>query len=223
MRSVAVRRPFAFGLARTPMVQDAPGASCLPEHVSETTLKSPGFAPARLTLEMPSVAPPVLCTVTVCVALVVLTRKVPNERLDGVTDAAGAGAPAVAFTCSATCCGLFGALSVITSVAQRLPTAVGVDESVISQKPYCGIGAEVHVVLSILKSPGLVPASASESNVSGASPSFWMSISCVGVVVPTGVVPNQSPLPVTISASAPALDGSSQVTVSVGCGFPSLA
>ena len=61
MRSVAVRRRLAFGFARTPMVQDAPGASCLPVHVSDRTRKSPGFAPARVTFETASVAPPVLC------------------------------------------------------------------------------------------------------------------------------------------------------------------
>src|SRR6266542_2605211 len=220
MRSVAVRRPLAFGFARTPIVQDAPGARCLPEQESETVLKSPGLVPVRATLEMLSVAPPVLWTVTHCVALVTPTRTEPKERLAGVTDAAaagGAGAAAVAFTWSATCSGLVGALSAITSVPQRLPAAVGVAESVILQNPHCGIGADVHVVLTILKSPGFAPASASELTVRGAAPLFWMSTSCVGVVVPTGTEPNISPLPVTIEAAGPVVFGCSQVTVSVGC------
>ena len=70
-------------------------------------------------------ASPVLVSVTVCNALVVLTCWFPKLKLVGLRLTTGADA-VVPEPLNATECGLCGALSVIVTLALRLPVAEGV-------------------------------------------------------------------------------------------------
>jgi hypothetical protein len=72
MLSVALRAPAVVGVKVTVMVQELAGVTLAPVQVSPVLAKSPGFVPVKLTPEMVSVAVPVLVTVSVSGALVVL-------------------------------------------------------------------------------------------------------------------------------------------------------
>src|SRR5262249_38643031 len=70
--SAAPRGPVCVGSKATPIVQFAAGATVAPApvHVLEAILKSPGFAPPKVTVLTCSGELPLLVTVTVCEAVV---------------------------------------------------------------------------------------------------------------------------------------------------------
>jgi hypothetical protein len=72
--SEALRVPNADGVNVTPTAQVLLGVTVAPVQVSATLTKSLAFAPPTVTDEMVKLAVPVLVTVSVCAALVVLRR-----------------------------------------------------------------------------------------------------------------------------------------------------
>src|SRR5215510_1457004 len=84
-------------------------------------------------LVMVRAASPLLVSVTVCTALGVLTSRCPKLKLVGLrlTSGADEGVPE---PLKATDCGLPGALSVIATLALRLPLAVGVKVTLMKQE-----------------------------------------------------------------------------------------
>src|SRR6476469_2365250 len=127
--TLAVRAPVVPGAKRAVIVQLSFGASVAGQ--SSLTAKSPGFAPARATLETCRPAVPVLRTVAVCAALAVSTRWAPKARLDGVT--AAAGAVGVPVPPTGMLCGVSGASSPTTRFALRAPVSDGAKLTVIVQ------------------------------------------------------------------------------------------
>jgi hypothetical protein len=128
----AVRLPIAVGVNVTLMVQLPLAASELP-HVL-VCAKSPGLAPVNATLAMDRATFPVLFSVTVWAALVVLTFWLLKLRVVGVTPAMGAVPMPVPVRL--TVCGLPLALSAMLTEAVRLPMAVGLNVTLIVQLPF---------------------------------------------------------------------------------------
>jgi hypothetical protein len=85
-------------------------------------------------LVMASAALPVLVSVTICAALVVFTCWLANVKFDDDRLTVGAGT-AVPVPLSVIECGLPVALSVMDTVAVRVPSAVGVNVTLIVQFP----------------------------------------------------------------------------------------
>jgi hypothetical protein len=133
----------------TLIVQELLAASELPHVV--VSRKSPGLAPVN---EMPLIvraAFPVLLSVTVWAALVVLRFCRLKVRLAGETLAMGALPVPVKFTI----CGLVVALSEITNEAVSVPGPVGVNVIVIVQVPPAG--TELPQVFVSVKAPAFAP------------------------------------------------------------------
>jgi len=129
-------------------------------------LKSPAFVPVTVTPEIVSVAPPVLFSVTVCGALVVLVVWFPKVSDAGERETAAA----VPVPVSGTLCGLPAALSVTLTFADRAPVAVGRNVTLIVQLLE---GATLGVQLFVcVKSPLLVPAIATLETFSVPEPVF---------------------------------------------------
>src|SRR5438067_1446456 len=130
MLTLAVRAPVAEGLKVTVMVQLALTASVL--GLSGQVFvwaKSPALVPVSPTLVMVRGAVPLLVSVTGWPALVVPVGWLPNERLVGERVTAGA----VPVPLSATVCGLPPALSLMETLALRLPVAPGVKVTLMVQ------------------------------------------------------------------------------------------
>src|SRR3989442_9011277 len=91
--TAANRAPVAVGVKVSLITQLPLGTTIAPfVHVVPAAMaKSPGFAPPRATVVMLKVPVPLLATVTLCAALVVLTRWLPNAT--AVVDSVTAGAP----------------------------------------------------------------------------------------------------------------------------------
>jgi hypothetical protein len=117
----AVRLPDADGENVTEMVQVALTATAAGQ--LSLSAKSPAFVPDTAMLEMASDAVPELVSVTVFALLVDPFSCEPKLRLEGESDTAGAGV--VPVPPRVTVCGLLAALSVIWTLAERLPAAVG--------------------------------------------------------------------------------------------------
>jgi hypothetical protein len=125
MFRLPVRVPFAVGVKVTLIVQLEPVPTLLPQvFVREKS-------PLATMLDMDSGAFPVLVSVTACGSLVDPTNRRENVREDGDKPTAGP----VPVPVTPTACGLFKALSVIASVAVRVPPAVGVKVTLIVQVP----------------------------------------------------------------------------------------
>jgi len=110
---------------------------------------------------------PVFVSVVDCDALVVPMRTEPNARLVGENETAGA----VPVPLRPTVCGLPEALSVIDTLALRLPLAVGENVAEIVQlDPAASVDGPRGHVLVCAKSPVFVPDTAMFVIVSAAVP-----------------------------------------------------
>jgi hypothetical protein len=110
------------------------GATVAPVHMSSLVEKSLAFVPAMAALEIIKLAVPVLVTVTVWAALVVL--KVWSGKSMTLGERFTAGVPTVEVTpvpVRPTVCGLPAALSVIVIKPVLVPVAVGVNVTLIMQ------------------------------------------------------------------------------------------
>jgi hypothetical protein len=132
--SVALLVPVAVGVNVTLMAQIAPAATLDPQVL--VWAKSPLLAPVIVMLLMVSAAVPVLVRVSVSAALFVPTVWLPKaiELLERLT------AGVVPVPVSATVCGLFDALSVMVTVPETDPVAVGVKVTGMRQLPPAASG-----------------------------------------------------------------------------------
>src|ERR1700756_2166187 len=131
------------------MVQLAPAFTFVPQLFC--SVKSP---PALIAV-MVSGPVPVLVRVTICGELWVLMTCTGKVRLVGDKLTAGATPVPVRLTI----CGVLGALSLTSSVAVRVPVAVGVKVMLIVQDPPGGTVLFLQVLVSA-KSPEFVPVKA---------------------------------------------------------------
>src|SRR5437868_4651428 len=158
METVALRLPLAVGVKVTLMVQLDPAVSVL-GLIGQVLVwaKSPGLVPARLMLLMVRSAVPLFLSVTVCAALVVPVFWFPKLRLVGLKLTPGAGA-LIPLPLRATVWGLPLALSVMLTLALRVPIAVGVKVTLMVQEaPAARVLELLGQVLVWAKSPLLVP------------------------------------------------------------------
>jgi hypothetical protein len=88
--NVAERAPAAVGENVMETLQLLPAPTVVPEHPSNTWVKSRALVPRVCALLMNNPDPPVLATVIVCGELVVPTGWVGNVSDDGVSETAGA-------------------------------------------------------------------------------------------------------------------------------------
>lgn len=142
------------------------------------------MVPPRPTLLMVMSALPLLVRVTVWAGLVVPTFWLPKLRLLGLKVTAGAGVVPVPLR--VTDCGLFGALSLIVTLALRAPLAPGVKVTLIVQLlPAVNVLGLIGHVLVCAKSPALVPATLIVVIVRSAVPLLVSVTICAGLLVLT--------------------------------------
>jgi hypothetical protein len=153
--NVAVRVPDAVGLKITAAAQVCDAATLVLQEFVEI-LKSPAFVPVIATPLMVIAVLVPFVSVEDIAELLDPTLRLPNESDVGltVTDAAAAPVPV-----SVIVCGLLLAESVKFSVAERTPVAVGLNAIFAVQLDEAP-SVDPQVLLSILKSPGSAPASA---------------------------------------------------------------
>lgn len=122
--TVADRAPVATGSKVTDTEHEAFTASVAGANGQlSPSEKSPEFGPPTVTALIANGAVPTFFTVALSPPLIVPTAWLPNVRLVGDTDIAGAGSIAVPLR--ARLSGLSAALSAIETAALRLPDAVG--------------------------------------------------------------------------------------------------
>ena len=177
MVSVADRAPEAVGVNVILMVQLALAAKLAPQLL--VCAKSPLLTPAMLMLVRLNAAVPLLVSVTAWAALPIPTDWLPNA-ID-VGESVAAGAPPVPERTSV--CGLPGASSAITSVADRVPAAVGVNVTLMVQLEFGAMVAPQAFVdgKSLLFTPPMVML----DRFSGAPPVFVSVTVCAALAVPT--------------------------------------
>src|SRR2546426_562456 len=167
MFTAAARAPGPAGVKLTLIVQLAPGAT-EPAPVGQVLpaakAKSAACAPVMVMLVRFSGAPPLLVSVTVCAALEVPTRCLPNALLVAESVAVGGVTPVPV---SDTDCGLPAASSVMIAVAVRALAAVGVKVRLRTQlAPAASVAPLMQVVPEAsAKSPALAPPSTAGSEV----------------------------------------------------------
>jgi hypothetical protein len=163
--NVPVLVPIAVGSKKTPIVQLEPAARLLPQGVDVLTM--PKSAGLTATFVIASVAVPVFVSVTVWGGPECFTYWPRNGRLSGDKVATAA----VPVPASPTVWGLPGASSVILIAALRLPTAVGVNVTLIWQ---LSLGARVapQVFFSTAKSVVFAPVIPTLERVNVAPPVF---------------------------------------------------
>lgn len=125
MVSAPVSGPVAVGEKVTLIAQEPLAATLLPQLLVSSKLALVAM------LVMVSAALPVLVRVTVCAVLLVPTNC--GEKVRGEDGKLATGA--VPVPVKGTICGLLGSLSVIVTFPVRIPTAVGVNVTVIVQLP----------------------------------------------------------------------------------------
>lgn len=164
MVTEAVRVPVAVGLKMTLIVQLAPAATLAPQVL--VCEKSPLFVPVMMIPEplKVRVAFPVLDNVTFCAALVVPTGWLVKVTLDEDSPTTGA----IPVPDNETLCGLPLALSVMLTLAVRLPVAVGLKMTLMEQ--FAPAATLAPQVLVCEKSPLFVPVMAMLEMVSVAVP-----------------------------------------------------
>src|SRR5437870_2969682 len=183
MVTVAVRALAAVGVNVRLRRQLAPATTVAPfvQVVPAAMAKSPGFEPARAMLVMLRVAVPLLVRVTVCAGLVVLRRRVAEDRSEGekVTDGT------IRVPASDTDCGLPGASSVMVTVAVRALASVGVNVRLTRQPvfPYTTLFRSQVVPAAMAKSPGFKPARTMLVMLRVAVPLLVRVTVCTGLVV----------------------------------------
>lgn len=134
--SVAVRVPVALGVKMTLIAQLAPAARVLGS-VPQVFVwpKSMAFAPPSAIPLTVNAALPVLDSVTDCAALAVPVAWLANVSVDADKLATGTAAAVLPVPVSVTVCVLGDAVSLIVSVAERVPIALGVNVTLIVQLP----------------------------------------------------------------------------------------
>jgi hypothetical protein len=175
MSIVAARAPVTLGVNVILMAHAAPGANDPPQVlVSE---KSPLFVPPTVTPVMFSTAVPLLVSVTAWAAVGVPTNWVPKAT--DVLPRLTLGIPPVPL--STMMCGVPMVLSVMWIVAVRLPSALGVNVTLIVHIPPAA--TEVPQVLVSEKSPGFAPIKAMLPMVTGIVPVLESVIVCTTLLV----------------------------------------
>jgi hypothetical protein len=192
MLSVATNSPVDVGVNVTPIVQLALAAK-VPVGLHALV----PLASAKLLLLVPVIEKlvkvtgpvPVLVTVTFCAGLVEFIGCEANVRLLGatVTVAVACLAPVPV---KATVCGLPVTLSATFRVAVRVPTAVGVNRTLIVQlAPAARLPAPLHMVPEVgngtPKSPAFVPVTVKPAKLIAAVPVFETVTLCGALVVPS--------------------------------------
>jgi RES domain-containing protein len=186
-KTTAVLVPSAVGVNDTVIIQLPRDASELPHCVLSE--KSFGLLPPSEILEMVSVLPPVLESVMIWEELVWPTPSEPNERTAGWKDAAG---PDTAVPDRATLCGDPAAESDSKTTAVLVPSAVGVNVTLIVQ--FARDASEVPHGLMSEKSLGLVPPSEMLVMASAVPPVLESVTDMVLLDCPMVTVPNDRAL-----------------------------
>jgi hypothetical protein len=156
----ALRLPAAVGLNVTSMLQELPAETFKPLMQVEVPAiaKSPAFAPVMAGIAViVSGDVDLFSTVAVCALPIVPTAP---EKLSAVGEIVATGlAGLTAVPARFTDCGLLASLSVIASVALRLPVAVALNvTSMLQELPEATVAPFVQVVLpAIAKSPAFAP------------------------------------------------------------------
>jgi hypothetical protein len=184
----ALLAPGAAGEKVTLSVQVAFTASCAgAAGQSFVCAKSAEFVPSTPMLAIVSGAVPEFCRVVLCAALVVPTVWPAKVRLAGVRVTAGA----VPVPLSAAVCGLPGALSVMETLAERLPAPPGVNVTeTVHVALTASVAGETGQSFACAKSPAFAPVTAMPLIESGAVPELRTEIVCAAAVVPTRCEPN---------------------------------
>ena len=185
MLMLALRLPLADGVKVTLIVQLAPAASVLGLMGQVLVCaKSPAFVPATVMLVIVRAAVPLFVSVTDLAALVVPTFWAPKLRLVGFSVTAGA--ETVPVPESATLCGLPVALSLIVTLALRLPVAEGENVTLIAQfAPAASVFGLSGQVFVWAKSAAFVPLTPTLLIVSAAVPLLVSVTDFAALVVPT--------------------------------------
>ena len=215
--TLAPRLPLADGVKVTLIVQLAPAASVLGLMGQVLVCaKSPAFVPATVMLVIVRAAVPLFVSVTDLAALVVPTFWAPKLRLVGFSVTAGA--ETVPVPESATLCGLPAALSLIVTLALRLPVAVGENVTLSVQvapaASVLGLSGQVFVCA---KSPALAPLTPMLLIVNAAVPLLVSVTDFAALVVPTSWLPKLSDVGLSVTPGA----GVTPVPLSATlCGLP---
>lgn len=191
MAMLAVRAPGAFGENVTLSTQLEAAATCPTALVGQVVAglanaKSAAFVPARVMLVTLSGAPPVLESVMVCAALVVVVAWLANVRLGTEGVAVGGVTPVPE---RVTTCVMGDASSVNVSVALNGLAVGGVKVSVMVQvlfgavKPMAAPAQLEPEPATIAKSPGFVPPSTTVLMFSTAVPVLVSVTTCCPLVV----------------------------------------
>jgi hypothetical protein len=177
----ALRLPAADGVKVTLTVQVLFGVTVAPVQVSALLAKSPAFAPPTAAAEMVRFAVPLLVTITVCAALVVLTSRLAKVTLGMESETMGA----IPVPARPTACGLPVALSVKINEPLRLPIADGVKVTLTAQVLFGVTVAPVQVSALLVKSPAFVPPRAAVAVVRFPVPVLVTVTLCAALVVLT--------------------------------------
>ena len=227
--NVPLRAPTPPGVKVTETEHEPDGATSAPVQVSALLAKSELWVPPSATLLTVSVAVPLFITVTVCAALIMFTGSFPKLTLEPDSVTAGA----VPVPVRATVCVLLDAplsLSVMVSMAVRVPVAVGVKITSMRHEPPAA--TDVPQVFVSAKFPALVPLSVMVATESNAVPVFDSVTDIVELGVPTSCPPNDrleperlatGAMPVPVSATACGLSLALSVMVSVPVRAPVVA
>lgn len=190
MLSVATSSPVAVGVKVTLIVQLALAAKVpvgLHAFVSLASAKLLLLVPVIEKLVKVTGPVPVLVTLTLCAGLVEFTGCEAKVRLLGATVTVAGPAPVPVKT---TVCGLPVILSATFRVAVRVPTAVGVNRTLIVQLALTArLPAGLHMVPEVgngtAKSPAFVPVTVKPAKLIAAVPVFETVTLCGALVVPT--------------------------------------
>lgn len=204
MERVALRAPVAVGLKTTLKVQLAPPATDDPQVL--VCEKSFGFVPMMVTLVIVSAVVPTLVRVTVFAALLCPTP------VDGKFSTVGDRNTVVPVPVKGTVCGLPPPVSLMETVALRVPLAVGVKVTLIVQ--LAPAPSEEPQVLVWAKSPGLVPVMVMPVMLMEVVPTFFIvtvfaallwPIAVVGKFSTAGISETTVPVPVSEAVCVPSL------------------
>src|SRR5438105_13591772 len=146
---------------------------------------------------------PMLPTVTVFAADVVLVFTLPNARVVGVKVACGAGA-ARPITARVVLSGLDAASVMKWALAERAPAAAGTIRTFTVHKPPMTTAAPVQLSLLNNTSPEFVPVAVTLVTFRVAVPELVSVMVWVGVEVPTVVLPKSIAVGVSVTAGAAA-------------------
>jgi hypothetical protein len=173
--SAALFAPGVAGANVTLILQDE-WPPTLDPHVFEDTANSPAFVPVMATLDIGKVALVLFASVAVLGALVLSSPWFPKEKV--AVDRVTCKTPVPN---KATVCGLFTALSVTISVADRAPDTAGVKLMLIMQD-FCNPSVLPHVLADWAKSVEFLPRIAMEDIVT-TRPVLLVTVTCLTALV----------------------------------------